>query len=364
MRIAYLSLQAVEDGQDTWAAVMEIVRGFRAEGAEVDTYFVEYPPGPAPSALERVRQMRRVQRRLRARLADYDALYVRAHPFAYPAARAARRLGIPVVQECNGPYEDLFIAWPSTRAARPIFEHLQRTQYRWAAAIISVAEGLTRWLIDDTGNRRVFTNGNGANTDVFTPDAARREGLPARFAVFFGMFPAWQGIGTLLDAVRLPEWPDGLPLVFVGDGAMRPTVEAARDETPERVIYLGRLPYAEVAQVAAHAELSFVPMMAPEREHKFSPLKLYESMACGVPVVASDVIGISEIVRDCECGLLVQAGDARGFARAAAELAADPDRARAMGERARRAAVERYSWRARATQRLEIVREAVERSAG
>lgn len=362
MRIAYLSLQAVEDGQDTWAAVMEIVRGFEAEGAEVDTYFVEYPKGSVPSALERTRQMRLVQRRLRARLADYDAVYVRAHPFAYPAARAAARLSVPVIQECNGPYEDLFIAWPSTRPARPFFEHLQRSQYRSAAAIISVAEGLTRWLVTDTGNPRVFTNGNGANTDVFTPDAPRREGLPERFAVFFGQFPAWQGIGTLLEAVRLPEWPEGLPLVFVGDGAMRPAIEATRDELPGRVLYLGRLPYAEVAQVVAHSALSFVPMMAPEREDKFSPLKLYESMACGVPVAASDVVGITEVVRECECGILVQAGDAAGFAAAAARIAGDPEMAREMGKRARCAAVERYSWRARASQRLAIVREAVGRA--
>jgi len=362
VRIAYLSLQAVEDGQDTWAAVMEIVHGFEAEGATVDTFFVRYPPGRTPSALARVREMRRVQRDLRRALGEYDALYVRAHPFAWPAARAARVRGVTVVQECNGPYEDLFIAWPVTRRARGFFEYLQRSQYRRADAIISVAEGLTAWLIADTGNSRVFTNGNGANVDVFSPGASRRPGLPDRFAVFFGQFPAWQGIGTLLEAVQTAEWPPGLPLVFVGDGAMRPAIEAAVAEAPDRVLYVGRLPYAEVAQVVAHSVLSFVPMMAPERETKFSPLKLYESMACGVPVVASDVLGISEVVREHECGILVQAGDAAGFASAAARIAGDAQLASAMGERARRAAVESYSWRARARQRFAIVQDAVKRA--
>ncbi len=360
MRVAYLSLQAVVDGQDSWAAVTEIIDGFEALGWTVDRSFATYDT-PEPSPLARLAEMRRVQRRLAATIAEYDALYVRAHPMAFHAANAARRAGVPVIQECNGPYEDLFIAWPSTRVARPLFEHLQRSQYRDAAAIISVAEGLTRWLVADTGNPNVVTSGNGANTRIFAPDAPRREGLPERFAVFFGQFPAWQGIGTLLQAVRESAWPAQLPLVFVGDGAMRPAVERAVAEMPDRVQYLGRLPYAEVAGVAAHAVVSLVPMVAPEREEKFSPLKLYESMACGVPVVASDTIGISEIVREHDCGVLVTPGDASEIAVAVATLAADPARAVAMGTRGREAVLECYSWEARARERAAIIAGALER---
>lgn len=361
-RIAYLSLQAVADGQDTWAAVTEIIGGWEADGWRVDRYFPEYPGGVAPGAAGRLAEMWRVQRRLAARLGEYDAVYIRAHQMAWPLARAARRRGVPVVQECNGPYEDLFIAWPSTRVARPLFEYLQRSQYRRASAIVSVAQGLTDWLMADTGNEHVVTNGNGANTDVFRPDARRRAGLPQRFVVFFGQFPAWQGIPALLEAVRLPQWPEGLLLVFVGDGAMRPDVERAAADMPERVVHLGRLPYVEVAGVVAHAAVSYVPMVAPERESKFSPLKLYESMACGVPVVATDVVGISEVVEDAQCGLLVAAGDAAGIVAATRALLDDPQAARAMGARGREAAVERYSWRARARQRADVIEAAITRA--
>ena len=360
--IAYLSLQAVADGQDTWAAVTEIIGGWESGGWRVDRFFPDYRGGIAPGGLARLVEMWRVQRRLARRLGDYDAIYIRAHQMAWPLARAAARRGIPVVQECNGPYEDLFIAWPSTRIARPLFEYLQRSQYRRASAIVSVAEGLTDWLVTDTGNEHVVTNGNGANTVVFTPDAPRRQGLPARFAVFFGQFPAWQGISTLLQATRLPSWPDDLPLVFVGDGAERVAIEAAASEMPSRVMYLGPLPYVEVSGVVAHALVSFVPMAAPERENKFSPLKLYESMACGVPVVASDVVGISEIVHECGCGLLVPPGDPEALARATRRLSEDPGLAAAMGGHGRTAAVDQYSWRARSSQRRSIIEDAITRS--
>lgn len=358
-RIAYLSLQAVVDGQDTWAAVTEIIAGWEAEGCTVDRYFPEYPASGAPGALGRLEEMRRVQRRLARRIGQYDAIYVRSHQMALPTARRAARLGIPVVHECNGPYEDLFIAYPTARIARPLFDAMQRWQYRHAAAIVSVADGLTAWLKREAGHDRIVTNGNGANVEAFSPDAPRRAGLPERFAVFFGQFPAWQGIATLLEAVKLPAWPEGLPLVFVGAGALQPAVEAAAADAPERMRYLGRLPYEEVATVAAHAIASFVPMAMPERETMFSPLKLYESMACGVPVIASDVVGISEVVREWQCGLLVPAGDSQAIARAAAKLLGEPDLAAEMGRRGREAAVAHYSWRARARQRLDVIERAL-----
>ena len=116
--------------------------------------------------------------------------------------------------------------------------------------------------------------------------------------------------------------------MFVGDGALRPAVESAVAEMPDRVVYLGRLPYEQVAGVVAHAAVSFVPMVAPERETLFSPLKLYESMACGVPVVASDVVGISEVVSEC--------GVASSFRRATHGLSPRP-RTASSAIRSRRA---------------------------
>jgi len=359
LHIAYLSLQAVVDGQDTWAAVTEVIGAWEAAGWTVDRYFPQYPASGAPGGFGRLAEMRRVQDRLATRMDEYDAIYVRAHQMALPTARRAAARGVPVIQECNGPYEDLFIAYPRLRPARPVFDALQRWQYRHAAAIVSVADGLTEWLKREAGHDRVFTIGNGANVDVFTPQAPRRPELPERFAVFFGQFPAWQGIPSLLEAVRLPEWPRGLPLVFVGDGALRPVVESAVAEMPDRVLYLGRLPYEQVARVAAHAAVSFVPMVAPERETLFSPLKLYESMACGVPVVASDVAGISEVVSHVRCGILFGAGDASAIAAATARIVGDPDEAREMGLRARQAAVARFSWQTRAAERACVIEDAV-----
>jgi glycosyltransferase involved in cell wall biosynthesis len=94
-----------------------------------------------------------------------------------------------------------------------------------------------------------------------------------------------------------------------------------------------------------------------------SPLKLYESMASGVPVIASDLPGLGDAVRAHDCGLTFAPGDAAGLARCVAEIAADPVRARRMGANGRAAAVALYSWDARAGQTEDVLLGLVSRGA-
>jgi glycosyltransferase involved in cell wall biosynthesis len=357
--VAYVSLQAVEEGQDSWAAVTEIVEGWRGAGWTVDTWFVDYPQG-APGAVGRTRAMLRMQRELKLRLTEYDAVYLRGHVFALPTSRAARRLRIPVFQECNGTYEDLFVAWPATRLARPLFEHMMRVQYRDADHIFCGTEQQRIWLRNETGHDRIEVSPNGANSDLFQPDASKRTGLPDRYALFFGQFAPWQGIDTLIAAKESAAWPDGVDLVFAGDGARRDAVEAAAARAGSGVHYLGRLPYAELPAVIAHAVASTSPQFTEERGSEgFSALKLYESMSCGVPVIGSDYPGVGDVIRHYECGLVVVPGDAEALAHAVAQIVSAPAEAAEMGRRGREAVVQECSWKARAEQRRVTMERAI-----
>ena len=358
-RIAYLSLQAVVQGQDTWAAVLEVIRGMREAGCDVDEWFVRYPTDTPPNPLARLVAMWRVQRRLARQIRDYDALYVRGHVLAAYASWAARKRGVPVIVECNGSYEDLFVAWPATRIARPLFEAVARSDLRNADAVVSVTPQLAEWVRSETGRMDSDVSPNGANIETFSPAAPRRPGLPARYAVFFGQFAPWQGIRVIIDALDTPGWPPELSLVFVGDGALRADVEgvAANDG---RVIYLGRLPYGEVAGVVAGAVASIVPMFEPARAATgLSPLKVYESMACGTPVIVSDTAGLADLVTSEKCGLVVEPGDPAALAGALRRIIDEPDLASEMGRLGREAVVQRHSWAVRARERLGVVERAI-----
>ncbi len=360
-RIAYLSAQAVVEGQDSWAAVTEVVRAIESQGWRVDLYRPEYAV-PVPGVLTRVARILGAQWKLVRGLRRYRAVYARAHPLAWPAVRLAHALGVPVVQESNGSWEDAFAAWPATRRFARLVIALQRDQYRRADGIIAVSAGLAEWLRAEVGRGDAVVSPNGANTDVFRPGLPRRAGLPDRYVVFFGQFAPWQRLEVLLAAYERPEWPAGVGLVIVGDGQLRPLVEDAA-ERHGGVRHLGPLPYEEVPPVVAGALASAVLTFAPERAG-YSPLKLYESMACGVPIICSDTPGQAEFVREAGSGIVVPPEDPAAVARAAAAIAGDPAAAASMGARGRAAVEERYSWEAVGRARLAVVERAVARRAG
>ena len=349
--VAYLCLQATRQGQASYAHVHEIIAGLRQHGWSVTLTEPDYAEGTAemPGALGRVREFRRIQKRFRTDARDASALYVRAHPFAWETARWAWRHGVPIVQEVNGPYDDLFLAWPAARRFARVFISMMRWQYRNADALITVTPQLAEWLRAETGRDDVTVIPNGANTQVFRPDAPVRPGLPARHVAFFGAFAPWQGIDTMLRAVKHPAWPGDVSLVFAGDGKMRPEVERAASETP-RVVYLGVLPYEEVPGILVDALAGLSPKeaVATRAATGLSPLKLYEIASCGAALVVSDLPGLSDFVSAYECGLAVAPEDPGALATAVARLAEDPAAARAMGARGREAVVSAHSWDARA----------------
>ena len=364
-RLAYLCLQATTQGQASHAHVHEIIDGMREDGWTVDLYEPSYAGKAAPGALARLLEFWRVQQRLRRRLGDYDAVYVRAHAFAYPLARAASRRHVPIIQEVNGSYEDLFTAWPTARWARGPLTAAMTWQYKRATALIGVTPGLSRWLNEQTGRSDTATVPNGANTEVFRPERDVDEARRPRddYAVFFGALAAWQGVPLILDAVRLPEWPPEVHLTVIGDGALRAEVERAA-QLDDRVRYLGRLPYRELGRIVAGAICSLVVMDEPLRTGSLgmSPLKYYESMAAGVPVIVAEAPDIGDEVRRLGTGIVVPPSDPAAIALAVARLASDPEARRAMGDRGRDAAEELHSWRTRAGETMRIIEKAIEDS--
>jgi glycosyltransferase involved in cell wall biosynthesis len=129
-------------------------------------------------------------------------------------------------------------------------------------------------------------------------------------------------------------------LIIVGDGPLRSVVVAAMQRSPAlaRISLHGFVPHEEVPTVLASLDVLALPSMYEEMGSV-----LVEAMVSGVPVVASRVGGIPEVVVDGETGVLVPPGDVDALAGALDRLVADPARRRTMCLAARRRAV-RYSW--------------------
>lgn len=353
MLLHYLCLESTREGQAAHTHVNEIASGLSRRGWTVRCFAphdanAATPPGVLRRALEYVR----VQWKLCSARGNPDVIYLRAHYAAFPTALWAKCSRMPVIQEVNGPYDDLFMAWPWTRRFGRLFRWLMRTQLRWANAIITVTPQLAEWVRREAPGANVHVVPNGANIDLFHPGAtADVAGLPRVYAVFFGALAPWQGIETLLAAVQGPTWPEGVSLVVVGDGVERGKVEAAA--STGKVIYLGSVPYRRMPGIIAQAVTSVSPQTAFGTFGKraatgLSPLKLFESLACGIPVVVTDIPGPADLIREAGGGLVVPPDDPRSLAEAVAYLYLHPEERMLMGRRGREVMERAHSWDQRA----------------
>jgi glycosyltransferase involved in cell wall biosynthesis len=284
-----------------------------------------------------------------------ELVYFRSHFAAFGVALIARILKKPVIQEINGVYAEAFVTHPHFARLDRVLSWMQRLQYRWASALIGVTPQLVAWGCRQGGHARGHHVGNGANTELFRPDGARTE-RARPFVLFFGGMTRWHGVEVMLDAASLPSWPEGVDLLLAGS-VVDPSLKRRVGDAPANVVWLDRVPQEELPALIRGAVAALVPTVDPSgiTAHGVTPLKLFEMLACGTPVIVSDFRGMADIVRSGSCGLVIPSGDAEALARAVAELASAPDRARAMGTAGARLVAAEHSWDARAAETAEVI---------
>jgi len=201
---------------------------------------------------------------------------------------------------------------------------------------------------------------NGVDTGAFRRterrDALDRHGVRPPYVLFVGRISEQKGIFHLLEATAgLPE--DTL-LVLCATSPDTNELEArlgAAVARHPRVRWLNAmLPREDVVQLYSHAAL----FVCPSVYEPFGLINL-EAMACGTPVVATDVGGIREVVVHDETGWLVPPGDPAALAAAMRALLAQPERAAAFGRAGRRRVEAQFSWERIAERTLEVYREAI-----
>jgi glycosyltransferase involved in cell wall biosynthesis len=282
-----------------------------------------------------------------------DVILERASLFGTAGSLVAAELDIPHLLELNAP-----LAAEQGAYRRGALGELAGLAERWALsradAVLTVSAPLAEHAMR-AGARaeRVHVLPNGVDTKVFRPDARdamlrRRLGLGAGPLIgFVGGLRPWHGIDALPELLeRLAARHRSIQLVVVGDGPLAGWLRGELDRRglSDRAVLVGAVPHEDVAAVMRELDVAIAPYPQPEHDFYFSPLKLFEYMACGAPVVASRIGQIADVVRDGENGLLVTPGDADELAAACDRLLLDPELARRLGAAAADDIRRFYTW--------------------
>ena len=271
-----------------------------------------------------------------------------------PVALAARSLGVPYVYDAH----ELWLERPRRERSgtyfalsRLYYTIVERALVPRAAATITVTSPIVQHLATRYRLGRVALVPNYPTFTEPPPPIAIHE-LPGAeridpdrpVVLYLGGLMADRGLPELLDAVALV--PD-VQLALVGDGvladAMRERAEAIG--IADRVHLVPPVPPGDVIAVAASASVGVSPTIPSSLNNRWSlPNKLFQYMAAGIPVVASDFPQVREVVDGTRCGVVVDTTDPARIADGIRHVLADRDEAVAMGERGRAAVADRFNW--------------------
>jgi glycosyltransferase involved in cell wall biosynthesis len=287
-----------------------------------------------------------------------DLIYQRHGIFSLVGLALARSLGVPLVLEVNASEVWARRAW-SRLFFGGLAEAMERTAFAKADRLSLISEELVP-VIEKMGGRRerMVVNPNGVEVERFHPaerggGIRRSLGIPEDAVVcgFLGTFTRWHGVQFVAEQV--PELVAGdrrLYFLLIGDGDMRPAVERrlAENGGADRVRITGLLDPEEVPERLAACDILLSPYLPFDDGSPsfFSPVKLFEYMAAGRPVVASRLGQQGRVVEEGRTGTFFPPGDGPAFREAVLRLAADPGLRERMGAEARSRVEARYTWEA------------------
>ena len=278
---------------------------------------------------------------------------------ALPALRVGRRLGLPVVYEIRAFWEDAAVDHGTTHEGSARYR-ATRALETWVMNrvdhLFTICEGLRSDIVSrGIPSAKVTVIPNAVDIEHFQlaspPDPALKLQLGldehTRVIGFIGSFYAYEGLDLLLDALPhlLQTHPD-LRLLLVGGGPQETNLkaQAQRLGIASQVVFTGRVPHTQVNRYYDLVDVLAYPRHSMRLTELVTPLKPLEAMAQGRLLVASDVGGHRELIRDGETGRLFAAGKVEALARAIRDLLAREADWPAMRQAGRRFVEQERNW--------------------
>jgi glycosyltransferase involved in cell wall biosynthesis len=388
MRILYITLENVSLHKGSVVHVKEVVNGLRKLGHRVGLIACSlnksekaehfYNLNIIPSFMLRLLMLKRQPHiasllflliYLMRILPQYDVIYAREFHAVIIALLPRFIFGKKLVFEING------IANEERRLKRDSFlSHIlvsfikgaEKMATRYSEKVISVAPKIKLYLTQNFNcpSRKIKVIANGVNTKQFCPihdsrllvEWKKRLGIKSNDTVitYVGNLAPWQGIDDLIEiSFRLLSKNKNLKFLIVGEGVLKPHLlkKVLNSGYDGNIVFTGMLNHDDIPFLINLADIC----VAPLRVGTGSPIKVFEYMACGKPVVASRIEGL-EFIEAEGAGRLTAPEDIMGLEGALNELIEEPQKRADMGQKGMQIARERFSWESRVAEIEELLR--------
>ncbi|MEQ9486360.1 glycosyltransferase family 4 protein [Coleofasciculus sp. F4-SAH-05] len=288
----------------------------------------------------------------------FNLVYERYSLWSFTGMDYAQSMGIPGILEVNAP---LIQEQANHRGLvnRTSAEQVAQRVFSTASAIIAVSEEIKTYIESyPEVEQRVHVIANGVNPERFSSSIESALSIhPEPFTVgFVGTLKPWHGLSILVEAFdTLHKKYRNTRLLIVGNGPERENLvtELSARGLLDVTHFTGAVTPDKIPEILAKMTVAVAPY-PHQSDFYFSPLKVYEYMAAGLPVVASRIGQLRELIEDEINGLLCPPGDAVALAATLERLYHNPELGKQLGKAARQRIQHHHTWDAIAKRLLEI----------
>ena len=371
MKILYITLENLSLHKGSVVHVKEVVAGLRKLGHEVGLVACSRARSEEADSFYNLHKISRIKKQphiiscvflliyLFKVLSRFDVIYARDYHTVVIALFPRIIYRKKLVYEINGvANEEQRLKGDSilNRALSCLVRKAEGMATTYSDRIISVTPQIASYLNERFGcsSQKIEIVSNGVNTEFFHP--IRDDGSLLHWkeklkispeemiVVFVGNLAPWQGVDDLIKiAPSLNTRMKGIKFLIIGDGVLRKGFEEEikRSGLSDQFLFTGMVSHENIPIYINIADVCVV--LKKRLKSGYSPIKVYEYLACGKPVVASRVKGL-EFIEEEGLGRLVAPGDLGGLENVLLELLNDPKIRKEMGGRGYHLARKSFSW--------------------